>query len=122
MILDFTDADGPRHFEFCFQGFILGGSMTEHKKNISILRRELSLLEKLEGISQEKPCGKKLPTGEPDRQLVDGEITELKIHIEGIEFDLLYNYISEVPWQTGKPLKHAIETIDWLIRCQKISS
>ena len=109
MTLTFNDDQGKRHFEFCFVGFILGGSLLD-KKGLTVLRREMQLLEKLEAISELKPCGKKLVNGEPDRQLAKGG----EIQIDGSEFDMLYNYISIVPWQTGSPVRHALETLDWL--------
>jgi hypothetical protein len=113
MIHNFDDELGKRHFEFCFVGFILGGSMQE-KKGISVLRREMILFEKLESISELKPCGKKLPNGEPERQLTGSEI-----EIDMNEHDMLYNYILLVPWQTGTPTRNALETIDWLIISSK---
>jgi hypothetical protein len=109
MTLTFNDDLGKRHFEFCFVGFVLGGSLLD-KKGLSVLRREMQLFEKLEAISEVKPCGKKLVNGEADRQLVNGG----EIQIDGSEFDMLYNYISNVPWQTGSPVRHALETLDWL--------
>jgi len=110
MTLHFTDDLGKRHFEFCFVGFVLGGSLLD-KKGITVLRREMQLFEKLEAISEVKPCGKKLVNGEADRQLVNGGG---EIQIDGAEFDMLHNYISNVPWQTGSPVRHALETLDWL--------
>ena len=110
MLLTFNDDLGKRHFEFCFVGFVLGGSLLD-KKGITILRREMQLFEKLEAISELKPCGKKLVNGEADRQLVKGGG---EIQIDGAESDMLYNYISIVPWQTGSPVRHALETLDWL--------
>jgi hypothetical protein len=113
MILNFDDELGKRHFEFCFVGFILGGSLQD-KKGMTILRREMGLFEKLESISELKPCGKKMPNGEPERQLLNG--TESKqIQINEPEFDLLYNYIATTPWQSGTPTRHALQTIDWLM-------
>lgn len=112
MILDFSDELGKRHFEFCFVGFILGGAI-QQQKGMNILRTEVSIFEKLEAVSEVKPCGKKLPTGEQDRQLkTDGA---LKIHIDHTEFDLLYNYMAQVPWQAGTPGKNALEAITWLL-------
>jgi len=109
--LTFTDDQGKRHFEFCFVGFVLGGSLLD-KKGLTILRREMQLFEKLEAISEPKPCGKKLVNGEADRQLLaDGE---RQLEIDGAEFDMLYNYIAAVPWQSGSPGRHALETLDWL--------
>lgn len=110
--LTFTDDLGPRHFEFCFVGFVLGGSLLD-RKGLTILRREMQLFEKLESISEVKPCGKKLVNGEPDRQLLNGS-SERQIQIDGPEFDMLYNYIAAVPWQSGSPVRHALETLDWL--------
>jgi hypothetical protein len=107
--LTFNDDLGKRHFEFCFVGFVLGGSLLD-KKGLTILRREMQLFEKLEAISEVKPCGKKLVNGEADRQLVNGG----ELQIDGAEFDMLYNYISTVPWQAGTPVRHALETLDWL--------
>lgn len=116
MILNFSDDLGPRHYEFCFVGFVLGGCL-QQQKGIPILRREVAIFEKLETISDLKPCGKKLVNGEPERQLKpDGP---RQIHLDGAEYDLLYNYIAAVPWQSGTPTKWAVETIDWLARTQR---
>ena len=112
MILSFEDELGKRHFEFCFVGFILGGSIQD-KKGMQVLRTEVALFEKLEDISEPKSCGKKLINGEPERQLKDGDTK--KIHIDSTEFDILYNYMIQVPWQAGSPCKYAVETIDWLM-------
>ena len=30
------------------------------------------------------------------------------------EFDLLFNYVAQVPWQTGTPSRNAIDMLDWL--------
>ena len=84
MILNFEDELGDRHFQFCFVGFVLGGSLQE-KKGMQILRLEVALFEKLESISALKPCGKKM-----------------------------INYIAQVPWQTGTPSRNALNTLDWL--------
>ena len=111
MTLNFSDELGKRHFEFCFVGFVLGGSLLD-KKGMTILRREMQIFEKLESISEEMPCGKKLVNGEVQRQLVNGG----SIQIDASEFDMLYNYISNVPWQSGTPVRHALETLDWLMQ------
>jgi hypothetical protein len=79
---------------------------------MTVLRREMQLFEKLESISELKPCGKKLVNGEPERQLINGG----EIQVDVSEFDMLYNYISNVPWQTGSPVRHALETLDWLMQ------
>jgi len=109
MTLDFDDDAGKRHFEFCFVGFVLGGSLLD-KKGLTVLRREMQLFEKLEAVSEVKPCGKKLVNGEPERQLTHGSI-----QVDAGEVDMLFNYISNVPWQSGSPVRHALETLDWLM-------
>jgi hypothetical protein len=114
MVLRFDDELGPRHFEFCFVGFVLGGSMQD-KKGMTIMRREMVLFEKLEAISEPMPCGKTLPNGEAKRQLVNGGLLDLTLD----EMDMLYNYITAVPWQTGTPTKHALEALDWLGESRK---
>lgn len=111
MILNFEDENGKRHFEFCFVGFVLGGSIQD-KKGMQILRTELSIFEKLESISDLKPCGKKMVNGEPERQLKTEGIKQIRL--EMTEYDLLFNYIGIVPWQTGTPTRNALETLDWL--------
>jgi len=110
MTLTFDDELGKRHFEFCYVGFILGGSLQE-KKTMQVLRREVALFDKLTAISELKPCGKKMVNGEPERQLTQGSVD-----IDKVEFDLLYGYLSIVPWQTGTPCKQALETLDWLAK------
>ena len=110
MTLDFPyDERGKRHFEFCFVGFILGGSMVE-KKGLTVLRREVALFEKFEAISALKSCGKKMVNGEPEREL--NADAQLDIDMHG--FDLIHGYMSVTPWQAGTPAKHALETLDWL--------
>lgn len=111
MILNFEDESGKRHFEFCFVGFVLGGSMQD-KKGMQILRTEVSLFEKLESISDLKPCGKKMINGEPERQIKTEGSRQLQVDV--IEYDLLFNYIAVVPWQTGTPSRNALDTLMWL--------
>lgn len=120
MILNFEDEVGERHFEFCFVGFILGGSL-EQTKGLTRLRKEMQILGKLESISEEMPCGKKLINEEPKRQLIKKNGQPRQINLDPPEFDILYNYISQVPWQSGNPTRYAVETIDWLERSQKMS-
>jgi len=112
MVLDFTDALGPTHFEFAFTGLVLGGSLAA-EKGLALLRREVAIFDQLEAISDLKPCGKKLPNGEPDRQLrADGP---RQIELTADEIELLGRYLGAVPWQAGTPAKRALATIDWLI-------
>ena len=113
MILNFEDDNGEQHFQFCFVGFVLGGSL-QQTKGMQVLRVEVGLFEKLESISELKPCGKKLMNGEPDRQLRSEGSRQLQITMQ--EFDLLINYIAQVPWQSGTPVKNAVYTLDWLSR------
>ena len=121
MLLRFDDDLGSRHFEFCFVGFVLGGSL-QQQKGLTVLRREVALFEKLELISEPKPCGKKMVNGEAERKLKNGDtIGPMVLSLEASEFDLLYNYLAQVPWQTGTPTKHAVETIDWLERSHRAS-
>jgi hypothetical protein len=119
MMLNFDDEFGTRHFEFLFVGFVLGGSLQD-KKGMQVLRTEVGLFEKLESISELKPCGKKLVNGEPERQLKNGDGSK-QLHLTPHEFDLLYSYVGQVPWQSGTPTKYAVETIDWLERGQRAS-
>jgi hypothetical protein len=111
MILNFDDDRGRMHFEFCFVGFVLGGSI-QQTKGMQVLRTEVGLFEKLESISDLKPCGKKMVNGEPERQLKDDGSRQLQIHVT--EYDLLFNYVAQVPWQTGTPSRNALDTLDWL--------
>lgn len=117
MTLDFTDEHGARHFEFVFVGFVLGGSMLD-KKGLALLRREVALFEKLEAISEPRPCGKKLANGEADRQLLNGDHAK-QVELAPQELELLTAYLAQVPWQAGSPAKYALETIDWLTRVQR---
>ena len=110
MVLHFDDDSWRSAFEFCFVGFVLGGSLQD-KKGMTVLRREVALFEKLERISDPKPCGKKMINGEAERQVKPASAIE----IDATEFDLLYGYLSIVPWQTGTPARHALETLDWLV-------
>jgi len=113
MILDFSDEAGARHFEFCFVGFVIGGSIQD-KKGMPVLRREMRLFEKMESISELKPCGKKMVNGEPERQLLNGD-TPKKIEVDVTELDMLSTYLSSVPWQSGTPTRQALDTIDWIM-------
>jgi hypothetical protein len=111
MILNFEDELGDRHFQFCFVGFVLGGSL-QQTKGMQVLRNEVAIFEKLESISELKSCGKKMINGEPERQLKKNGSRQLQIDVT--EFDLLFNYVAQVPWQTGTPSRNALEALDWL--------
>jgi hypothetical protein len=112
MILNFDDERGKIRFEFCFVGFVLGGSM-QATKGMQVLRTEVAMFEKFESISEPKPCGKKMMNGEPERQLKEEGNRTVQIHIT--EFDLLFNYMAQVPWQTGTPSRNALEALDWMV-------
>lgn len=116
MILNFEDERGKIRFEFCFVGFVLGGCM-QQTKGMQVLRTEVALFEKFESISDLKPCGKKMVNGEPERQLKTEGSRQLQIHVT--EYDLLFNYLAQVPWQTGTPSRNALETLDWLVGVSK---
>lgn len=110
MTLSFNDKDGPMHFEFLFEGFVLGGSI-EKVKGLTALRNEIRILDKLESISETYPCDKKLPTGEFARFLSSGE---KELEFNNVELEMIQRYMSLVPWTTGQPARNAIKTIDWL--------
>jgi hypothetical protein len=110
MMLNFKGENGKKYFEFCFTGFVLGGSLLQ-EKGIAVLRLETELFDKLVAISEIKPCGKKLANGEPDRQLVE---TGGMLALVPKELNMLHSYIASVPWQAGTPTKIAVEVIDWL--------
>jgi hypothetical protein len=102
-------------FEYCYHGlFILGNQNTT--KGLAILRTELSLLDKFDSISKPCECGKTIAgTKEPDRELNEmGEGGYLQVQINEQEFDLLYDYISKVPWSIGKSSREALATLDWI--------
>lgn len=112
MILEFTDEKyGKKRFEFVFVGFVLGGSL-QQTKGMTVLRNEVAIFEKLESISELKPCGKKMPNGEPERQLHEEGTKMVQLTMQ--EFDMLFNYIAQVPWQTGTPSRNAMNVLDWL--------
>lgn len=97
-----------KRFEFLYTGFIIGGTLTQ-QKGLPVLRRELAILDKLHSISKDCDCGKKVIQDEPQRELTGGTF-ELNLQ----EYDMLHNYVSSVPWSSGKSVRNAVETIDWL--------
>jgi hypothetical protein len=54
-----------------------------------------------------------LVNGELDRQLKEDGARQL--YLDPVEFDLLYNYVTIVPWQAGSPCRNAVATIDWML-------
>ena len=108
--LEFVKDRDEEKFEFMYHGFLIGGNLVK-EKGLKVLRRELSVLDKLEGISEGCGCGKKI-LEEEDRILIGGEI-----EFSEEEFNLLYSYIGSVPWSTGKSLRNALGTLDWMKEC-----
>lgn len=116
--LKFDDEKGPMHFEFIWEGFVLGGSLVK-EKGITILRQEIRILDKLESVSIPFPCGKQLPTGEPARKLEDEDIP---LDFEDADIDLIRRYMSLVPWSTGKAVRNFMDTFDWLRLCMGVEN
>ena len=114
--LEFVDDDvSKKRFEYIFHGLIIIGNQNT-QKGLTVLNREISLLDKLEAISKPMPCGKLVPgSTEPDRQLdFEGEVTHLGFNLDDNEFDLLFDYVSKVPWSIGSSSRDAIKTLNWL--------
>jgi len=99
-----------KRFEFIYSGFIIGGTLTQ-SKGLLVLRRELSILDKLQSVSKDCECGKKIIQDETQRELIDGTSY---IEFENPEFELLKQYVGSVPWSTGRAVRDAVMTIDWL--------
>lgn len=106
--LELVKGADDKKFEFLYSGFIIGGSLTQ-QKGLMILRRELSILNKLEAISKDCECGKKIVGDEVQRELEGGTI-----ELNDQEFEMLKTYVSSVPWSSGKSVREAVATIDWL--------
>ena len=113
--LKFEDNDlSKKRFETVFHGLIVSGN-TNTQKGLTVLKREIAILDKLEVISKPCECGKKLPgLDESDRELDFSISPTLELHIDDMEFDLLYDYIGKVPWSIGSPARLALQTLDWL--------
>jgi hypothetical protein len=99
-----------KRFEFLYEGFIIGGTLVQ-SKGLPVLRRELAILDKLMNISKDCECGKKIIQDETKRELLEGTQT---FEFDRMEYELVNQYIGSVPWSTGKSLRNALETIDWL--------
>ncbi len=109
-----NDELSKKRFEVLFHGLIVLGNQNT-QKGLTVLNREISLLDKLEGISEPCKCGKMLPgLKEPDRELLFGDDKFLAISIDDNEADLLYDYISKVPWSIGESARNAIKTLAWI--------
>jgi hypothetical protein len=113
-VLKFENDDVSKtRFEIVFHGlFIYGNQNTQ--KGLTILSRELDILDKIEAISKPCECGKTIMgSKEVDRELVfiDGPSN---IILNDNEFDLLYDYIGKVPWSIGKSSRDALRTMEWI--------
>jgi hypothetical protein len=114
-ILRFTDDDlSKKRFEYIFHGlFILGNQNTQ--KGLSVLRLEIELLDKIEFISKPCDCGKTVGgSKELDRELDFTTDVAKEIRLNDNEFDLLYDYISKVPWSIGSSSREALKTLEWI--------
>lgn len=113
--LKFNDDElSKKRFEYVLHGLIILGNQNT-QKGLTVLNREISLLDKLEAISKPCECGKTLPgTQEPDRELEFKDGETLTFSIDDGEFDLLYDYIGRVPWSIGTPSRDALKTLAWL--------
>lgn len=111
--LNFTnDDESKQRFETIFHGLIVYGNQNT-QKGLSVLTREIGLLDKIEAISKPCECGKKIGN-EEDRELNFIDATNLELKVDPNELDMLYNYISQVPWSIGQPARIAIKTLNWL--------
>jgi hypothetical protein len=109
-----NDDESKRRFEIVFHGlFILGNQNTQ--KGLSVLKTELSILDHIESISKPCECGKKIAgSDESDRELEFDGGPARQISLTDQQFDLLYDYISKVPWSIGKSSRDALKTLDWI--------
>lgn len=108
------DEQSKKRFEVLFHGmYVLGNQNTQ--KGLSVLRTEIAILDKLESISKPCDCGKTLPgSKESDRELMFLDDVPSTVVINDQEFDLLYDYVSKVPWSIGAASRAALSTLDWL--------
>jgi len=105
-----------KRFEILYVGFLVGGS-SSMAKGMTTIRREMSILEKLESISEPFPCGKKIPGyDEEHRKLSEGERS---FELDEKEFDILHRYVTEMtPWSAGKSTRLIIDVDDWMREIQ----
>lgn len=114
--LTFEDSDlGRARFETIFRGLIIMGNQNT-QKGLSVLTRELALLDALEAISQPCACGRLVAgTKEPDRELLARATPDpLVVQLDDQQFDLLYQYVSAVPWAIGASSRSAVRVLAWL--------
>lgn len=102
-------APNEKQFEVLYHGLIIGGHLVQ-QKGLTVLKREIEILDQLEAISKECECGKLVDgTKEPSREYTSGVIT-----LTPEQFKLLFEYISSVPWSTGKASRLAVSTLEAL--------
>lgn len=113
--LKFENNDlSKKRFEIIFHGLIVLGNQNT-QKGLTVLTREINLLDKIESISIPCKCGKMLPgLKEPDRELNFEKEEPLQFSIDDNEMDLLFDYISKVPWSIGESSRNALRTLEWL--------
>src|SRR3990167_1403390 len=96
-------------FELLYEGFMMGGNIVQ-QKGFAVMRREIAILDKFESISKDCECGRLITgTKETAREYVSGEL-----ELDDKEFDLIWSYISLVPWSTGKSVRNAVATLQAL--------
>lgn len=110
-ILSFEGENEGKIFQMLFDGFIIGGALIK-EKGINVIRREASLLDKLESISKECECGRRLVTGEAARELLDNN-NKFIIDLSLDEFNILQNYFEAVPWKSSLS-RDVVKISDWL--------
>ena len=115
--LMFSDDElSKKRFEYLFHGLIILGNQNT-QKGLSVLSKEIAILDKIESISKPCICGKKVAgSQEPDRELdfLEDGLGPLSITLDDTEFDLLYDYVSKVPWSIGSSSREALKTLEWL--------
>lgn len=113
--LSFGNDDlGKKRFEYLFHGLIVIGNQNT-QKGLSVLSKEINILDKIEAISKPCECGKLVAgSQEPDRELDFSDNGIVELIFDDSEIDLLYDYISRVPWSIGKSSRDALKTLQWL--------
>jgi|SRR6186713_794496 len=109
-----NDEVGKKRFEYLFHGLIVIGNQNT-QKGLTVLNKEINILDKMEAISKPCECGKLVPNSqESDRELDFAEKEIVELVFDDSEIDLLYDYISKVPWSIGKSSREALKTLFWL--------
>jgi len=108
-IVEFSDTEESReHFALIYQGFLSGGN-GPGAKPMDVIRREATILDKMEAISyEEMDQESNQPTGK--RLLHPGE---QRLSLSQPEYELLKRYFENTPWTT-KVSRKVVEISDWL--------